>query len=102
MRGEDIVTRQDDVIKANLLLAAIIGAFIVLTSIAYFLNEGRHHFVIPFLRKCYPTCKWVIQEDKLKNDNEEKEQSLGDLAHKSIHLGLRRHSEELRRIMGVE
>ena len=90
MGDEDLPSRQEDVIKANLYLAGIIGAFIVLTLIAYLLNEGRHHFVIPVLRRYHPTCKWVLQQDKKENDNEEKQSLEVDLAHHTMHFGIKK------------
>ena len=49
----------EDVFWANLYLAGIIVTFIVLTVIAYLLNEGRHLLVIPLLRKISPRCEYV-------------------------------------------
>ena len=76
--------------KANLYLAGIIVTFIILTFIAYLLNEGRHHVVIPILRKYYPTCKWVLQHDKIENDNEGKQYLEVDLACHAMHFGVKK------------
>ena len=63
---------KDESTKANLYLVGIVGAFIVLTFIAYLLNEGKHWIVLPILRKCHEDSKWVLQHDEMENEEEEK------------------------------
>ena len=87
---KELPNRQEDVIKANLYLAGIIGAFIVLTFVAYLFNEGRHYCVIQILRRYHPRCNWVIQQDKKENENEEKQSLEVDLAHHTMHFGVKK------------
>ena len=82
----------EDVTKANLCLVAIIGAFIVLTFIAYLLNEGKHLLVIPLLRECSPRSKWVLQYDRMKNEREEKQSIQVDLQQHVRHFGIKKAS----------
>lgn len=62
----------NDVLKANLCLAGIIGAFVLLTLIAFLFNEGRPLCIIPLLRRCCPQAKWVIEHDNIKLAKEER------------------------------
>ena len=90
---EDLPPDPEDVIKANLYLVLIIGSFIVLTFIAYLFNEGRHICVVPLLRKYRPKCKWVIMQDKLKAENEEKHSlELGLAQHAHLQFGMKKSS----------
>ena len=73
---DDLPPGPEDVIKANLYLVGIIAAFVVLTFIAYLFNEGKQICVIPLLRKYNPKCKWVLKQDKLETENEEKRGTL--------------------------
>ena len=84
--------KEEDVIKANWLLAGIIGTFIVLIFIAYLLNEGRKHYVIPILRIYHPTCGLVLQ---LNTEKEERKSLADDVANHAIHVGVKRPSQDL-------
>ena len=82
----------EDVFKANLYLAGIIGAFIVLTFIAYLLNEGRHLLVIPILRKIHPKSKWVLQHDRIESEKEDKLSMQVDLQQHARVFGMKKGS----------
>merc|ERR1719378_1345274 len=84
---------EEDVFKANLYLAGIIGAFIVLTFIAYLLNEGRHLLVVPVLRKVRPKSKWVLQHDRIQHEKEEKYSILQlDIPQETSQFGMKKNS----------
>ena len=68
--SDDISLRDGDIVKANLCLAGVIVVFVLLTLVAYLLSDGRPHCIIPLLRKCCPTCKWVVQQDNVETDDE--------------------------------
>ena len=59
-----------EVEQANLCLAGVLLAFVLLTFLAYLLTDGRRFCIVPLLRLCCPTCKWVVDQDKLSNDEE--------------------------------
>ena len=63
---DSLSVEDQDVIKANLCLAGIIGIFLALTLLAYLLTEGRSYCVIPLLRMTCPQCTWVRQFDENK------------------------------------
>ena len=86
------ISSENDVIKANLYLVAIIGSFVILTCIAYIFNEGRHICVIPLLRRYRPRCRWVLQQDRLLAENEEKHLVELDLAQHVKHFGMKKSS----------
>ena len=86
------ISSETDVIKANLYLVAIIGSFVILTCIAYIFNEGRHICVIPLLRRYRPRCRWVLQQDRLLAENEEKHLVELDLAQHVKHFGMKKSS----------
>ena len=60
-----------DSMTANFCLAGVIIVFIILTLIAFLLNEGRPYCIIPLLRKYCPTCKWVVEQDQIEAAGEE-------------------------------
>ena len=62
---------ESDLLKADLCLLGVIVVFILLTLLAFLLTDGRIYCMIPLLRQCSPTCKWVVQQDKLDNDDED-------------------------------
>ena len=69
MRNE-YSSRVKDATRANVLLAGIIGIFLFLTLVAFLFTDGKHFFVIPLLRKCFPSSRWVVRHDKVKITDE--------------------------------
>ena len=69
MRNEFTI-REKDVLKANICLAGIISVFLVLTLIAFLCTDGRPYCIIPLLRKCCPSCKWVVEHDSIEAADE--------------------------------
>ena len=76
----EFTVNRKDVIKANLYLAGIIITFIILTLLAFLFTEGRHYCVVPILRRCWPSCSWVVEHDKIESANEGKHCLQNDLA----------------------
>merc|ERR1712076_180356 len=75
------IASESDALLANLYLAAIIGAFIFLTLIAYLLTEGRSLCVIPIMKRCCPNSKWVVEHNKIEHENEERNLFNLDMVH---------------------
>ena len=87
-------SEENDTMKANLCLAALVLVFTLLTFCAYLLTDGRHHFVIPILRRVYPRCRWVTQHDNNISTKTERKETLGFLEtdKDALMLGVKRFS----------
>ena len=62
---------EGDVWKANLCLAGLMAVFVLLTFVAFLLTDGRSYCVVPLLRKYFPTCRWVVDDDRQNKVYEE-------------------------------
>ena len=63
MRRHFTVT-DEDLYKANLLFAGIIGLYLLLVFIAFLCTEGRKKYIIPLLRRWWPSHSWVREFDQ--------------------------------------
>ena len=63
MKGEeDVLISASDSIKVNLYLFGIIAVFVFLTLIVFLFTDGRSYCVLPIMRRCCPTSKWVLRD----------------------------------------
>ena len=67
---DQFAIEDQEVIKANLCLAGIICIFILLTLIAFLCTDGRSYFIIPLLRMCCPSCKWVVTYNDIETTDD--------------------------------
>ena len=69
---EEFTATQDDETKANLMFFGIVGLYFFLVFIAFLCTDGRKKYIIPLLRKWWPTHGLVNEFDQQVLDQKSK------------------------------
>ena len=64
--ADKVSVQDEEILLANLCLAGVIAVFIIFTFMAFLLTDGKAYCVIPLLRRFWPTCKWVDEQNRVE------------------------------------